>query len=176
MSVTFLTNEDKQAIDKEIDSLKESKADNTINDTGFTSTTLQGILGEIYSILSNGGMIDKFSITTGNNIPEIYFVGDNFSSMTKENPVDLGITINVNGFSWSGYSNTKWQGNSSLAFDKKNFTIKLYEDEAKETKCKFNWNGWGKQNKFCLKANYIDHSHCRNIIGAKLWVEMISSR
>lgn len=169
-----------KVITAEIDSLKESKADNIIYDTGFKSSSLPEILKEIYSMLSSGdssgNLVDKFSITTGNNIPEIYFVGDNFSSMTKENAVDLGITINVNGFSWSGYSNTKWQGNSSLAYDKKNFTIKLYEDEAKETKCKFNWNGWGKQNKFVLKANYIDHSHCRNIISAKLWGEMVSNR
>lgn len=169
-----------EAVRQQIGSLKEdleNKADYVINNTGFESTTLDGILKEIYQILQSGGtIVDNFSITTGSNIPEIYFDGDSFSEMTKENAVDLGITINVNGFTWSGYSNTKWQGSSSLAYDKKNLTIKLFNDSNKTEKRKFNWNGWGKQNKFVLKANYIDHSHARNIVSARIWSEIVQSR
>ena len=107
--------------------------------------------------------MDKFNITIGNNIPEVYLNGD-ITNMSKTNPIDLGISIKINGFEWTGVANTKWQGNSSLAYDKKNFTIKLYEDSTKATKQKINFNNWGKQNKFVLKANYIDHSHARNDI------------
>lgn len=142
---------------------------------GFTSTNLKGILQEIYNVLSNNNLMDRFNIITGNNIPEVYLTGD-ISTMSKANAIDLAITVRLNGFEWTGTSNTKWQGNSSLAYDKKNFTIKLYEDSTKVTKQKINFNGWGKQSKFVLKANYIDHSHARNIISAKIWSEIVNSR
>ena len=142
---------------------------------GFTSTNLKGILQEIYNVLSNNNLIDRFNIVTGNNIPEVYLTGD-ISTMSKANAIDLAITVRINGFEWTGTSNTKWQGNSSLAYDKKNFTIKLYEDSTKLNKQKINFNGWGKQNKFVLKANYIDHSHARNIVSAKIWSEIVKSR
>lgn len=158
---------------KEIDAQFKDIAN--LKETGFTSTNLKGILQEIYNVLSNNNLIDKFNITTGNNIPEVYLTGD-ISTMSKAHPVDLTITVRINGFEWTGTSTTKWQGNSSLAYDKKNFTIKLYEDSTKANKQKINFNGWGKQNKFVLKANYIDHSHARNIISAKIWSEIVKSR
>lgn len=61
----------------------------------------------------------------------------------------------------------KYQGTSSLGYPKKNFTIKL--------KNKVNL-GFGNQKKYCLKANYIDHSHARNIVSARLWSEIVKSR
>ena len=36
--------------------------------------------------------------------------------------------------------------------------------------------GWGEQKKFCFKANWIDASHLRNIVCARLWGEMAASR
>ena len=68
---------------------------------------------------------------------------------------------------YEGYANLKIQGTSSLVYEKKNYTIKLYEDEALETKLKIDL-GWGKQNKYCLKANWIDKTHARNIVGARI--------
>ena len=151
-------------------------ANNTIiENTGFISTTLKDILQEIYNALSNNSLLDEFKITTGSNIPEVYFNGDT-SNMSKKTAVDLTIRVKINNFEWTGVSNTKWQGSSSLAYDKKNFTIKLYEDSTKVNKQKFDFNDWGKQNKFCLKANYIDHSHARNIVSARIWSEIVASR
>ena len=155
--------------------IKDIANDIVTENTGFKATTLKGILQEIYNVLSNNGLLDEFKITTGSDIPEVYFVGDT-SDMSKKYAVDLAIRIKINNFEWTGISNTKWQGSSSLAYDKKNFTIKLYEDSTKVNKQKFDFNDWGKQNKFCLKANYIDHSHARNIVSARIWSEIVSSR
>lgn len=63
-----------------------------------------------------------------------------------------------------------------MSYPKKNYTIKMYTDNTKTTKLKKDFKGWGKQNKFCLKANYIDHSHARNICSAKLWGQITESR
>ena len=78
---------------------------------------------------------------------------------------------------FTAYLKIKCQGSSSMSYDKKNFTIKLYSDEARDTKLKKNFKDWGHaSNKFVLKANYIDHSHERNILCANLWNEVVSSR
>lgn len=81
------------------------------------------------------------------------------------------------GISFDVYANLKLQGNSSLAYDKKNFTIKLYKNNLFDGKYKVELqNGWGKESKYVLKANYMDHSHARNVLGAKLWGQIVDSR
>ena len=76
----------------------------------------------------------------------------------------------------SGWCTTKAQGNSSLAYPKKNQTVKLYTEESCEEKQKLNFRGWGLQNKFCCKANWIDLTHARNIVSARLWADVVKSR
>ena len=69
----------------------------------------------------------------------------------------------------SGTCTMKWQGGSSLSYPKKNFTIKF--DQKFEAK-----DGWGQRKKYVLKANYIDFSHARNIVCARLWGQVVKSR
>lgn len=81
------------------------------------------------------------------------------------------------GLSFDVYANLKLQGNSSMSYPKKNFTVKFYADEAFDRKYKVELqDGWGKKNKYVLKANYMDHSHSRNVLGAKLWGQIVHSR
>lgn len=77
---------------------------------------------------------------------------------------------------YHGWVEIKCQGNSSMAYPKKNFTIKSYEDKAKTNKLKIDFKGWGKQSKFVLKANWIDISHSRNVVSARLWGDIIKTR
>lgn len=77
---------------------------------------------------------------------------------------------------YSGYVDIKCQGTSSMNYPKKNFTIKTYNDKALTTKMKINFMNWGKQNKFVLKANFIDISHARNIVSARLWSDIVKTR
>lgn len=77
---------------------------------------------------------------------------------------------------YHGYVDIKCQGNSSMAFPKKNFTIKSYADKAKTKKLKIDFKGWGKQSKFVLKANWIDITHARNVVSARLWGDIIKTR
>ena len=69
----------------------------------------------------------------------------------------------------------KIQGATSAGFPKKNFTIKLYKDDTFDKKNKVDF-GWGKENKYCMKANWVDFSHARNIIGANMFAELVASR
>lgn len=63
-----------------------------------------------------------------------------------------------------------------MQFAKKNQTTKLYTDSTLEEKLKIDFKGWGKQNKFCLKANWIDITHARNVVSARLWADVVRSR
>ena len=77
---------------------------------------------------------------------------------------------------YHGWVEIKCQGNSSMGYPKKNFTIKLYKDKAKTTKLKIDFKGWGKQSKFVLKANWIDLTHARNVVSARIWGDIVKSR
>ncbi len=75
------------------------------------------------------------------------------------------------------YGTVKVQGDSSTSYPKKNFTIKLFSDSGRTTKLKKQFRNWDKKrNKFVLKANWIDHSHARNIVNARLWTQIMKSR
>lgn len=76
----------------------------------------------------------------------------------------------------SGYCKTKAQGNSSMDYPKKNQTVKLYKDADCAEKLEVNFKGWGKQNKFCFKANFSDLTHARNIVSSRLWGDVVKSR
>lgn len=73
------------------------------------------------------------------------------------------------------YATLKVQGNSSTAYNKKNFTITFYSDKACTTKQKIDF-GWGAQSKYVMKANWIDITHSRNVVSAQLWGDVVKSR
>lgn len=76
----------------------------------------------------------------------------------------------------SGYAEIKAQGNSSMSYPKKNQTVKMFKDADCTEKMKVDFKGWGAQNKHCYKANWIDLTHARNIVSARLWADVVKSR
>ena len=97
-------------------------------------------------------------------LPILYLAGST-SGMTKDNAV----TLDYNYYDTKGTCTLKWQGSSSIAHPKKNYTIKF--DNEFEAKA-----GWGAQKKYVLKANFMDHTHARNICSCKLWGRIVKSR
>lgn len=141
------------------------------------TSSVQSILKEIYDKLLAPKPLED---VIGTDIPEVFITASNFDEMTKENRIDVNVAYKSDSLTWSGFADMKWQGSSSLSYPKKNFTIRFYADESKVEKQKFGfttpWCKWGNENKFVMKANYIDHSHARNIVCARLWSEMVKSR
>lgn len=107
--------------------------------------------------------------------PRVYFMGNvlNTATGTTEIVKVLYVSKTLTFVCWA---KIKVQGSSSKAYPKKNYTITLYEDEACTIKFRVDFMGWGKQNKFCLKANWIDITHARNVVTARLWGDMVASR
>ena len=108
------------------------------------------------------------------DMPKVFFYGDALPT-TKDN-VNLTMDYVSNTTKFSSYIKLKCQGTSSMSYAKKNFTIAMYSDEARETKLKKDFKGWGDQSKFCLKANYVDTTHTRNLSGARIGYDMVASR
>ena len=108
------------------------------------------------------------------DIPVLYFNGE-VADMTKKNEKKLALSYHSPSSMFDCYVKMKWQGNSSLVYPKKNYTIKLYSDSACTTSLTKDF-GWGSQSKYCIKANWIDFSMARNICSAKLWGRFVKNR
>lgn len=118
----------------------------------------------------------EISSTKNDNIPCLFITGD-MTGMSKNTSKNLNVSYKSDNITLSGYCKMKWQGTSSISYPKKNFTITFYEDNNYSSKKGYLINPkWGEQNKYCLKANYIDHSHMRNIVSAKIWSEIVQDR
>ncbi len=79
------------------------------------------------------------------------------------------------GSDFEAYCKIKVQGSSSTQYPKKNYNVKFYKDASHTEKLKVDL-GWGKENKYCMKANYMDASHARNIVGGRIFAQMVASR
>lgn len=121
--------------------------------------------------------LDKIDLSTiepkEEDIPKVFING---AIPTTKDDVLAELTYISKTLTFHSYIIIKCQGTSSMKYPKKNFTIKLFEDEARSQKKKVGFKNWGKQNKFCLKANWIDISHARNVVSARLWGDVVKSR
>ena len=119
-----------------------------------------------------GMRIITFSMNDNNtneiySIPKVYFYGNISEMYDKKDERSIKVKYGSNDVNFESYASIKIQGSTSLKFEKKNYTINLYEDENLENKKKIDF-GWGEESKYCLKANWIDKTHARNVVTAKL--------
>lgn len=103
---------------------------------------------------------------TKKETPKIYIEGE----LTMKEKNDIGkfkIKYQSESINLEKYVTMKIQGSSSFWYPKKNYTIKFFNDEDCSDKFKVNF-GWGRQNKYVLKANWTDKTHSRNIVTAHI--------
>lgn len=102
-------------------------------------------------------------------IPKVYLEGDISNMKDKKDERRILLNYKSNGLNFEKYTKIKVQGSSSLVYEKKNYTINFYDNDSFEEKAKVDMQkGWGKQSKYNLKANWIDKTHSRNIVSARL--------
>lgn len=81
-------------------------------------------------------------------------------------------TACLNGKDISGFLQIAWQGDSSRIYPKKNFKIKLFKDQSCTDKLKIKpRSDWDNNNKFNLKANWIDATQARNLVNSELFAQ-----
>ena len=120
--------------------------------------------------------VNKQSINTepiDGDLPVVYITGE-IPTTKKYVKGEIEYISKTNKF--KVYTYIRLQGNSSLQHPKKNFTIKLYKNEARTIKANKEFKNWGAHNNFVLKADYIDILHARNVVSAKLWSKIVQSR
>mgnify|MGYP000437241442 CR=1 FL=1 len=169
-----------------------------IQSANITNTGLSNILdyvvknlsinyaNNLLSISGKNTISESVQISTSDNdsisfpeplngdVPLIYIEGILPTTKDVTNNITLRYVSKTHNFSC--YATVSCQGNSTMNYDKKNFTIKLYNNTNKTKKFNVNFKNWGKHNKFVLKADWQDRSHSRNDVSAKIWGNIVSSR
>lgn len=155
--------------------------------TGFLPAPEKAAVGQFFQVASVDAQgrvlrVEAVDLAEGygvgepkeEDIPKVFLSG---TIPTTKDEVLAELTYVSRTEVFSAYLKIKCQGNSSMNYPKKNFTIKMYADEDRDKKLKKVFRDWGwESHKYVLKANYIDHSHARNIVSARLWDEVVSSR
>lgn len=109
------------------------------------------------------------------DVPSIFITGSLPTDKTQgEYSVEL--TYKSKTLEFTSYATLKVQGDSSAQWPKKNYTIKLFKDATHKEKDKRAFRTWSKYNKYVIKANWIDITHARNVVGARIWGDMVRSR
>ena len=108
------------------------------------------------------------------DLPILEINGD-MNGISKENKVDVKVKYHSDELNFDSNATLKWQGASSLAYEKKNYTITFVDELGEKNKIKVK-DEWGEQSKYCLKANYIDYSSARNVVSAKIYGDVVHSR
>lgn len=107
-------------------------------------------------VLELTGDISPIKVSKDNKVTLTYVYGERSGTCT------------LKGQGATSYKNAQALVNAGKA-GKFNYTINF--DNAFEAA-----DGWGAQKKYCLKANFIDHSHSRNVVSAKIWGRIVKSR
>ncbi len=101
------------------------------------------------------------------DIPKLYFEGDIGGMYEKKDVRSISVRYEDGDRKFSACAALKVQGTSSLGYEKKNYTIRFYADPEHQQAQPVDV-GWGAQSEYCLKANWIDRTHARNIVSARL--------
>lgn len=156
---------------------------------------LQNYMADYDDLMEQKAIYDKNYVTIDQDLPTLNFYDTEIGKcdlMTKDTKQWINIVYTspnpkLFGDSFNLMGQTAWQGTSSLAYPTKNYKFKLYDwardedgniieeskwDSKTYTKKKINMypndNNGHKENTFCLKADYMDSSHCRNTGTARL--------
>ncbi len=134
----------------------------------------------IYDI--NGNIVmsqeEKFE-PYGYDIPSMYWQGLNGADAptSKDAGEIIGkIEYVSETLRFTEYGTIKVQGNTSVNYPKKNFTLKTYSDAECTKKSKHEFLSWGKMSKWVLKAHWAESSHLRNISLGRIWGQIVRSR
>ncbi|KEP87902.1 hypothetical protein X279_05070 [Oenococcus oeni IOEB_0501] len=110
------------------------------------------------------------------DLPRVDLTGDT-TAMTGDVAVPLQFRFRDGQQDVSAYVSTKWQGDTSQSYPKKNLSFKFYSDSALSNK--LSWkprSSWKKDNSFNLKANWIDRTEARNLVNAQIQAEVFASQ
>ena len=152
----------------------EQAAQIQANKTAIGDTN-SGLIKEINDI-KNANRTFK-NIYADNDMPTVFITSDTLTSLKSkaDGTANCEFEIRFKNQIIKCFGTGKIQGTSSAGYPAKNYTFKFYSDKENTTKFKIDV-GWGKQNKYCFKKNWVDSTHTRNLSGARIAYDMVNSR
>lgn len=132
-------------------------------------------MANIYDINGDVIITEEIHEPSHYDIPAIYFTG-NLPTSKDNGDVIQTVHYISSTMEFEGYCTLKVQGNSSVQYPKKNFTLKFYKDSTLNERQKYEFQNWGEQSKFVLKANWVDITHARNVVSARIWADIVKCR
>ena len=152
----------------------EQAAQIQANKTAIGDTN-SGLIKEINDIKNTNRTFKN--IYADNNMPTVFITSDTLTSLKSkaDGTANCEFEIRFKNQIIKCFGTGKVQGTSSAGYPAKNYTFKFYSDKENTTKFKIDV-GWGKQNKYCFKKNWVDSTHTRNLSGARIAYDMVNSR
>ena len=99
---------------------------------------------------------------------EVSIDGD-FTGIGQDQPIKAVLTYkDENGVTFKKDVFVEWQGNTSLVYPKKNYSIDLYNDPDGDDEFKVKFGDWTPLESYHLKANYTDPLAVRDVLCARL--------
>ena len=133
----------------------------------------------LQNLTEENGMLKykDYNIGKMQGLPSVFINAEGIGNLVSKESGEVrgAFEAHIHGKIIKNYCTAKVQGSSSANYPKKNFTIKLFHDAECTDKDKVNV-GWGKENKYCFKANYVDALHVRNIACARVVKDMVEER
>ena len=134
-----------------------------------------GLIKDVNDIKNANGIFKN--IYADNDIPTVFITSDTLTSLQSkaDGKANCEFEIRFKNQIIKCFGTGKVQGTSSASYPGKNYTFNFYSDKENTTKFKIDV-GWGKQNKYCFKKNWVDSTHTRNLSGARIAYDMVNSR
>ena len=126
---------------------------------------------------AQGQIINSFDPNKFPNLNSISVEGD-LSGITKNNKKIVKFKLTqIDGTQTDAWATIKWQGNSSLAWPKKGYRVKLFKNQELTEKYKIELPGTGyKASSFNLKGCFTDPTMGLNIVNSRLFAEVTKSQ
>ena len=143
--------------------------------TSITVNSSQEVLNQgIFLSSETSAKIFKPISSADLGIPVVELNG-NLSNVSTGSYINVPFVYDGDGLSFECVASIRIQGASSAGYAKKNYSIKLYDADGSKHKVKIVAD-WGKQFKYCLKANWVDYSQARNVVSGQLYGDIIDAR
>ena len=147
------------------------------SDIGGGTVTDEQIASAVEAYMAEHPVIPCATVEPADDdIPKVFF-GGTTPTTKAEDELPLTMEYVSKTKRLFSYVTLKVQGDSSAGYAVKNFNLKMFSDEARSEKLKVQFRNWkAKTHKYCLKKNWIDVTHARNVVNGKLWGQVVETR
>ncbi|MGV0995522.1 CotH kinase family protein [Empedobacter falsenii] len=126
---------------------------------------------------SSGAKVgDNLIVGKPNTAIEINFVTTETLPTAKPTVINGEVSIKIDDVLIKKYATLGVQGTSTAIYPKKNWSLALFNNEAKSSAFEMSIDGLPFHDEFVFKADWVDATNMRNLLCNRLWEQIIQSR